>query len=126
MMQRVRPVNLAGFSVVIGMALAAFYGDQFQVLLVLVCGFPLTFLIAVVRPMRENVSWGIAVTMFGILWLGLPLAHAVLLRGLPHGGALIVDTLIGTFIGDTAAYFGGRSFGTRPLAPRISPNKTLE
>jgi phosphatidate cytidylyltransferase len=33
---------------------------------------------------------------------------------------------VATFLGDTAAYFGGRYFGTRPLAPRISPNKTLE
>jgi phosphatidate cytidylyltransferase len=37
-----------------------------------------------------------------------------------------VDVLIGTFLGDTAAYFGGRLYGRRPLAPRISPNKTLE
>jgi phosphatidate cytidylyltransferase len=43
-----------------------------------------------------------------------------------HGGGLVLDVLIGTFIGDTAAYFGGRAWGRRPLAPRISPNKTLE
>ena len=29
-------------------------------------------------------------------------------------------------LGDTAAYFGGRGWGRTPLAPRISPNKTLE
>jgi phosphatidate cytidylyltransferase len=29
-------------------------------------------------------------------------------------------------VGDTGAYLGGRSFGTRRLAPRISPNKTVE
>ena len=34
--------------------------------------------------------------------------------------------LLGTFIGDTAAYIGGRWFGTHKLAPRISPNKTVE
>jgi phosphatidate cytidylyltransferase len=38
----------------------------------------------------------------------------------------VVCTLIGTFVGDTAAYFGGRSWGRRPLAPLISPKKTLE
>ena len=31
-----------------------------------------------------------------------------------------------TFLGDTGAYFGGRAFGTRQLAPTISPNKTVE
>ena len=34
--------------------------------------------------------------------------------------------MLGTFLGDTAAYFGGRTFGRIPLAPTISPNKTLE
>jgi phosphatidate cytidylyltransferase len=50
----------------------------------------------------------------------------VLLRGLPHGLGIVIDVLVGTFVGDTGAYFGGRLFGKRPLAPMISPNKTLE
>ena len=54
------------------------------------------------------------------------LAHAVLLRDLPHGDAIVIDVLVGTFIGDTGAYLGGRAFGRRPLAPLISPNKTVE
>jgi phosphatidate cytidylyltransferase len=126
MMYQARPVNLAGFLALAAMCVAAQYGDQYQVLLALVASLPVMFVLAVVRPWRENVSWGMAATVFGIVWIGLPFAHAVLLRGLPHGGALVVDTLIGTFIGDTAAYFGGRAWGQRQIAPRISPNKTLE
>ena len=38
----------------------------------------------------------------------------------------MIDVLVATFIGDTAAYFGGRWYGRTPLAPLISPNKTLE
>jgi phosphatidate cytidylyltransferase len=34
--------------------------------------------------------------------------------------------LLGTFVGDTGAYLGGRAFGRRRLAPTISPNKTIE
>ena len=67
-----------------------------------------------------------AVTVFSIWWIGLAFAHAVLLRELPHGGGIIVDMLVGTFLGDTGAYFGGRMYGQRPLAPRLSPNKTVE
>ena len=67
-----------------------------------------------------------AVTLFGVWWIGLALAHAVLLRELPHGDGIVVDVLVGTFIGDTGAYFGGRFYGQRPLAPRLSPNKTVE
>ena len=62
----------------------------------------------------------------GVLWIGLAVALAVLLRDLPHGDGIVVDVLVGTFIGDTAALLGGRAFGTRRLAPRISPNKTVE
>ena len=50
----------------------------------------------------------------------------MLLRGLPHGLGIVIDVLVGTFLGDTGAYLGGRMFGQRPLAPRISPNKTVE
>ena len=123
---RVRPVRLAGFLGVIGLILAAHFGDQFQILLALVICVPVTFLLSLLRPGRANVSWAIAATIFGVVWIGLPFAHAVLLRDLPHGGALLVDVLIGTFIGDTCAYFAGRAWGRRPLAPLISPNKTLE
>ena len=45
----------------------------------------------------------------------------MLLRDLDHGDSLVFDVLLATFIGDTAAYFGGRLWGTRQLAPRVSP-----
>jgi phosphatidate cytidylyltransferase len=126
MMNRVRPVAVAGFIALIGLCLAADYGDQYQVLLVLMASVPLTFLLTLMRPRREHLSWSVAVVILGIVWIALPLAHAVLLRELPHGGGLVLTVLIGTFLNDTCAYFAGRAWGTRPLAPRISPNKTLE
>jgi phosphatidate cytidylyltransferase len=50
----------------------------------------------------------------------------VLLREVPQGKGVIIDTMVGTFLADTGAYIGGRLFGRRPLAPSISPNKTVE
>src|SRR5207253_1185954 len=85
---------------------------------------PLMFLVSLVMPRRS--TEGMAITTLGVVWIGLALAHAVLLRKLPHGDGIVVDVLVGTFVGDTGAYLGGRSFGTRRLAPRISPNKTVE
>lgn len=126
LMVRVRPVNLAGFLTVAGMVFAATYGQPLQVLMVLAAAFPLVFCLSFLRPRRPNVSWAMAATFFGILWIGLPLVHAVLLRDLRHGDGLVIDVLIGTFAGDTAAYFGGRIWGRRQLAPRISPGKTVE
>jgi phosphatidate cytidylyltransferase len=125
MMRRARPVDLAGFLALAALCLTALYGNKGQLLLVLVAAVPLTFLLAIVRPQRRDVSWGMAATLFGVVWIGLAFAHAILLRQLPHGGGLMLDVLVGTFIGDTMAYFGGRAWGRTRIAPRISPNKTL-
>ena len=124
MFARAHPVRLAGFIALAGLLAAADYGHQFQVLLVLVAALPLLFGLTLLQP-RPSVG-GLSVTLLGIYWIGLALAHAVLLRGLPHGLGIVLDVLVGTFLGDTGAYFGGRLFGRRPLAPTISPNKTVE
>jgi phosphatidate cytidylyltransferase len=126
MMGRAKPVNLAGFLALAGLVLAATYGDETQIVIVLVAFFPVTFLLAVLRPQRENAAWGVAATLLGVTWVGLAMAHAVLLRDLAHGDGLLIDVLVGTFIGDSVAYFGGRVYGRRKLAPVISPNKTVE
>jgi phosphatidate cytidylyltransferase len=126
LMRRARPVDIAGYLALAAIVLLALYEERSAVLIALVAAFPLVFLLALARARLDNVAWGIAATIFGIVWIGLPLAHAVFLRELPHGDGLLVDVLVGTFVGDTAAYLGGRLWGRRPLAPDISPNKTVE
>ena len=128
MYDHVRPIRLAGFIGVIGLTAAAEYGGEHQVLLATVAFFPLVFLLALALPERNDLplTGSMALTMLGTYWIGLAIAHAVLLRDLPHGDGIVIAVLVGTFIGDTAAYLGGRYFGMRKLAPRISPNKTVE
>lgn len=121
-----RPVRLAGFVGLAGLLIAALYGSQYQVVLALMCVFPLVFAFTVVRRQREGTTLATAITLLGVAWIGMAFAHAVLLRELPHGDGVIVDLLVGTFVGDTGAYLGGKMFGRRPLAPWISPNKTVE
>jgi phosphatidate cytidylyltransferase len=126
MLRQARPIPLAGFLGMAGLILAAEYGDQFQMVLLSALSVLVTFLLALARPNRRNITVAMAATLLGVFWVGLALSHAVLLRELSHGGGLLADTLIATFLGDTGAYFGGRFWGARPLAPRISPSKTLE
>jgi phosphatidate cytidylyltransferase len=122
-----QPFLTVAVIVAAGMVVAAYYGDQYQIILAGFALFPLMFLAAALRPSLDGVTGSMAVTAFGVLWLGIPFAHAVLLRELPlHGGALLIDVLVGTFITDTAAYGGGRLFGRHQLAPKLSPNKTVE
>jgi phosphatidate cytidylyltransferase len=124
MYERAHPVRLAGFIALAALLAAALYGESPQVLLVAVCALPLLFGLTLAQ--RRPSLGGLAVTLLGIFWIGLGFAHAVLLRGLPHGGGIVIDVLVGTFLGDTGAYLGGRLFGRRPLAPAVSPGKTVE
>jgi phosphatidate cytidylyltransferase len=124
MYERADPVRLAGFVGLAGLLVAALYGGQPQVLLAASASLPVLFGLTLAQR-RPSVG-GMALTLLGVFWIGLALAHAVLLRGLPHGEGIVIDVLVGTFLGDTGAYLGGRLFGRRPLAPHISPNKTIE
>jgi phosphatidate cytidylyltransferase len=122
--ERVQPVRLAGFLALAGLLAAALYGGKSQVLLAAIAALPVLFALTLLQP-HPSVA-GLALTLLGIYWIGFALAHAVLLRNLPHGEGIVIDVLVGTFLGDTGAYLGGRLFGKRPLAPSISPNKTVE
>ena len=126
LLEPVHPLPLAGFIGIAGLVAAATYGDQFQMVLALTGAVLLTALMAIVRPHRRHVTLAVAGTLLGVFWIGLGLAHAILLFRLEHGEALLFDVLLATFIGDTGAYFGGRLWGTTQLAPRISPGKTVE
>lgn len=126
MLERARPVRLAAMLAVIGLLVAGTIGDERQVMLALVASIPVVFALAVLMPQRERITASIAATLLIIVWIGLGVAHAAMLRGLEHGVDLVVMVLLGTFFGDTFAYLGGRLIGRRKLAPLISPNKTWE
>jgi phosphatidate cytidylyltransferase len=75
----------------------------------------------------------VAVTIFGVLYAGwlpsfaLRLRHpyaATVLNDARIGMALLFYPLILTWIGDSLAMAGGRTFGGPKMAPVISPNKT--
>jgi phosphatidate cytidylyltransferase len=62
---------------------------------------------------------------FGCLYIGLPLGLlvAVQARAGWQGTVLLLAAII---VSDTCQYYAGRTFGRRPLAPGISPKKTME
>jgi phosphatidate cytidylyltransferase len=122
-----RPIARAAYLAVAALIVAAHFGTAFNVLLVLAASFPLLFAFGADGRHHEGITVSMGVTLLGIVWIGIPLAHAVLLRDLPHhGAALLVDVLVGTFATDTGAYATGRTFGSHKIAPSLSPNKTLE
>lgn len=124
---RFRPLVVPAHIAVVALVAAAYLGSAFNILYVIAAAFPLLFAFATDARHREGATVSLGVTLLGVLWIGIPLAHAVLLRELPsHGAALLIDVLVGTFVADTAAYATGRMFGSHKVAPNISPNKTIE
>jgi CDP-diglyceride synthetase len=78
------------------------------------------------RPLVEGLpSAGISAS--GLLLVAYPLSFAVRLHGIARVGPyLLLFALVIVWVGDTAAYFVGRSLGRYHLAPRLSPKKTWE
>jgi len=127
MTEAARPLGIPAYVAVAALVVAAYLGTAFNVMIVIAAVFPLLFFFAIRTKQRDGITISLSVTLLGIFWIGIPLAHAVFLRDLPdHGAALLVDVLIGTFVADTAAYATGRMFGSHKIAPSISPNKTIE
>jgi phosphatidate cytidylyltransferase len=124
---RYRPLALPAYVAVAALVAAAHFGTAFNLLYVLAASLPLIFAFAARPQHQEGATVAMGVTLLGVLWIGIPLAHAVLLRDLPsHGAALLIDVLVGTFVADTAAYATGRMFGSHKITPNVSPNKTVE
>lgn len=65
------------------------------------------------------VRWSIGMLMLALAWLALASAWALGIHFLLSVFALV-------WVADIAAYFGGRAFGRRKLAPSISPGKSWE
>ncbi len=89
----------------------------------------------------KNGQWvtSVALTSFGVLYVGLLFSHFILLRQLPgtpvpimshfildRGEALLWVVLLGTWASDTFAYFIGVAIGSHKLIPAVSPKKSVE
>ena len=123
-----RPVPVVGFVIALAMCVAARYGTLADVTGTALASLPLVFITMLARGQSDEAAATIASTLLGVFWIGLPFACAVLLRQLPDpvGKGILIDVMVGTFLGDTAAYAGGRMFGRHLLVPAISPKKTIE
>ncbi|MFU8797465.1 MAG: phosphatidate cytidylyltransferase [Gammaproteobacteria bacterium] len=77
----------------------------------------------------QNYAWKLPswlVGMSGILSLVPCWVALNALRGLPHGASLVLLLLLCVWGADTGAYFAGKQWGHRKLAPLISPKKSWE
>jgi phosphatidate cytidylyltransferase len=122
--EEVRPLALFGLLGVVFMGLGAQLSG-----VAAIGGWAAGFSVATVlflslSPRRKPLE-DATLTIGGMAWVGL-LAFAILIAGGPHPVAYILFVVLVVAGNDIGAYFVGRAFGRRPLAPKISPHKTIE
>ena len=127
-MQKVayRPATLLGIVACAGLPLATYWRGEGAIPLVLALSVVfglLWFLFAAedVRPVPN-----LAVTLLGVVYVGLLGAFAALILQFPNGIGMLLGAIIATVAYDVGGLFVGSSAGRSHLAPNVSPNKTYE
>ena len=78
---------------------------------------------------KDNVKVAIdqiSFTLFGVLYVAGLGGYYLLIRNFENGERLIIFLLLIIWLGDIISYYWGKYFGKKPLAPVVSPNKTIE
>ncbi|MGC2620720.1 MAG: phosphatidate cytidylyltransferase [Acidobacteriaceae bacterium] len=84
------------------------------------------FLVCAFRSPVTRVLPDTAYSIFGLIYIGLPMGMLYLLSTRDNGPSLLLFLFCAVWCGDVAALYIGRAFGRRKLAPKLSPNKTWE
>jgi phosphatidate cytidylyltransferase len=100
---------------------ASFMGGPGWVLTTLTLSALALLTAAVFGSPIETALGRVSTGLGGLLYCSVTLGFLILL---PRELILLLFAII--WIGDSAAYYGGRALGRHPLAPRVSPNKTVE
>ena len=92
-----------------------------------VCGAATVFWLVVAPPwlaLRWKPASSLSMAVTG--WIVLIGAWVAVVELQAHSPWLVLAAMALVWIADTAAYFSGRAFGKRRLAPEVSPGKTWE
>ncbi|HET7489005.1 MAG TPA: phosphatidate cytidylyltransferase [Acidimicrobiales bacterium] len=122
-----RPATLLGLVGVVSLLLAT-YSERAVALPVVTLMIVFTFLWYLFGVVRARPMVNVAVTLFVFAWIGILGSFAALLLSMPNreGIAFLLAAIVATVANDVGAFFFGSQLGSRPLAPEISPNKTVE
>jgi phosphatidate cytidylyltransferase len=107
---------------------AAYYRGEGAMLAVVGLTVVATFLWYMTVPPqhRRNVVTNVALTLLGVIYIPLLAGYAFVVLELPDGRGLALSIIGLTVAYDVAAFVVGTWWGSRPLAPNISPKKSWE
>ena len=139
---------IEGLGLVFGGAIVvvSYIGNEYHATILLTASL-LGLMVAQLRKAEiQEALASISGTFFGVFYVSWLLAHAVVLRNFfdsanskygfedllvlelhPDSGIFFMVFVLVSVVGcDAGAYFAGRAWGRRRLAPKISPGKTVE
>jgi len=120
-----KPIALFGFIGIIGASLGAFAWGALAIPVAFFVAVTLLLLFYAVVPGKADPMGNLALTITVMVWVGLG-AFAMLIADSDSYRPLVIAVVVTVAAMDIAQYFVGRAIGRTPLAPWVSPKKTIE
>ena len=123
-----RPATLLGLVATGSIMVAAYAKGERAIPLVLALTVVFSMLWYLGGVVRARPTVNLGVTLLAFIWVGFLGSFASLMLRYPdrEGVAFLLAAVIAVVANDVGALFSGQQFGNTPLAPEISPNKTVE
>ena len=126
MHRRYKPLSIFGFLGIVGAGLGAVVWGVVAIPLAFALMITVILLFDAVSQRRQGAVSGFALTILVAVWVGGFGAFAFPIIAADDYQALVLTIVGMVALVDIAAYFVGRTIGSRPFAPTISPKKTIE
>jgi phosphatidate cytidylyltransferase len=121
-----QPATLLGLVATGGLVLAAYWRGEAALPLVISLTVVFTLLWYLVGVTRTSPAMNAGVTLLAVAQVGLLGSFAALILTFPNGIGVLIGVVLATVANDVGALVVGQQVGRAPVAPGVSPNKTVE
>lgn len=109
------------------MPFAAYFGGVQLMFATVTFSFIIVFLLFLMRMKNGPADLAaLARVVFGFMYIPLLISYIIPLRCSDNGTAWVFFVIAAAFVGDTSAFYAGRSMGKTKLMPAVSAGKTVE
>jgi phosphatidate cytidylyltransferase len=122
----VRPITWAGLLGIAGAFLGTWGFGLVAIPVAVVVSVIAGALFLSFKPAWPRPGANLTFTLLGVAWIGGSGALVFSILKSPDYRVLVAVLILLVVVLDVAQYFTGRAFGRRPLAPIVSPKKTVE